>query len=98
MTSRDQPGHGWTLVLRRQPAHIVEGRPEGGYTDAYELICCYCGDQPDLDYREVSPKLQRIRGPYPFPAAIAAYQKHAGWHQKPAVDSPARPANVSWPS
>jgi hypothetical protein len=84
------------LVLRRQPARIVEGRPEGGYTDAYELICCYCGDQPDLDYREVSPELQRIRGPYRFPAGIAAYQKHAAWHQKPAVDSPARPA--SWSS
>jgi len=58
------------LVLRRQPGRLVEGRPEGGYTDAYELICCYCGDQPGLDYREVSPGLQRIRGPYPFRAGI----------------------------
>jgi len=49
MTSRDQPGHGWTLVLRRQPARIVEGGPEGGYTDAFELIYCDCGDNPHLD-------------------------------------------------
>ena len=94
MTSRDQPGHGWTLVLRRRPARIVEGRAEGGYTDAFEIICCDCGDHPDLDYREVSPGLQQICGPYPFPAGISAYQEHAGLHQKP-VDSPARPA--SWP-
>jgi hypothetical protein len=71
------------LVLRRQPARLVHGRPEGGYTDSYELICCDCGDHPGLDYREVSPGLRRIRGPYLFPAGIAAYQKHAGWHHKP---------------
>ena len=27
-----QPGHGSTAVLRRQPARIVDGRFEGGYT------------------------------------------------------------------
>jgi hypothetical protein len=32
MAARHQPGGGRT-VLRRQPARIVEGRPEGGYTD-----------------------------------------------------------------
>jgi hypothetical protein len=34
MTTGGQPGHGWTVVLRRQPARIVDGRPQGGYTDA----------------------------------------------------------------
>src|SRR5271170_6394210 len=48
MAARDQPGDGWTVVLRRQPARMVEGRPEGGYTDAGEIICCDCGDHPDL--------------------------------------------------
>ena len=62
MWTLDQPGLGWTVVLRRQPARIVEGRVQGGYTNAWELVC---GDHPDLDYREVSPELQRIRGPYP---------------------------------
>jgi hypothetical protein len=91
MTSRDQPGHGWTVVLRRRPARIDEGRPEGGYTDAFEIICCDCGDHPDLDYREVSPGLQRIRGRYLFPAVIAACQKHVGRHQsRQAIRQPAR--------
>jgi hypothetical protein len=35
----DQPTLEWTVVLRRQPVRIVEGQPEGGYTDAYGLIC-----------------------------------------------------------
>ncbi len=76
MRSGEEPAPGWTLVLRRQPVHLVEGRPEGGYADAYELICCDCGDDLDLDYREVSPDLQRIRGPYRFPAGIEAYGQH----------------------
>jgi hypothetical protein len=33
MQAYDQPAPGWTVVLRRQPARIVEGRPEGGYID-----------------------------------------------------------------
>jgi len=72
----DQPALGWTVVLRRQPVHIVEGQPEGGYTDAYELVCCECGDHPDLDYRDISPELLRIRGPYTFADGIAAYGEH----------------------
>jgi hypothetical protein len=50
------PGRDWTVVLRRQATRIVEGQPEGGYTDAFELICCDCGDDPDLDYPEVALK------------------------------------------
>ena len=72
----DEPAPSWTLVLRRQPVHLVEGRPEGGYTDVYELVCCDCGDHPDLDYRDVSPDVQRIRGPYRFSAGIEAYGEH----------------------
>jgi hypothetical protein len=76
MQTYDEPAPGWTLVLRRQPVHLVQGRLEGGYTDAYELVCCDCGDNPDLDYRDVSPDLQRIRGPYRFSAGIEAYGQH----------------------
>ena len=83
MKTRDQPRHGWTTVPRRQRACIVEGQPEGGYTSAFELICCDCGDHPDLDYSEVSPGLQRIRGPYPIADGIAAYDKHVKLHQQP---------------
>jgi hypothetical protein len=78
-----QRADNWTVVLRREPARIVEGRPEGGYTDMFELICCDCGDDPDLDYREVSPRLQLVRGPYPIAIGIAAYEQHAELHQQP---------------
>ena len=71
-----QPGHGRTASLRRQPTRIVEGRMEGGYTDAYELICCDCGDNPDLDYLDVAPEVQQVRGPYPLPAGVTAYVRH----------------------
>ena len=83
MNNQGQPGHGWTVVLRRRPVRIVEGRPEGGYTDEFEIICCDCGDDPDLDYREISPELQRVRGPYPIAEGITAYVKHARRHPRP---------------
>jgi hypothetical protein len=82
--TRDRPAHDWTAVLRRRPARIVAGRPEGGYTNVFEIICCDCGDQPDLDYREVSPDLQRTRGPYPIAAGVAAYEKHLRLHRSSA--------------
>jgi hypothetical protein len=56
----------------------VEGRGEGGYTDAFELICCECGDHHYLDYSEISRRLQRIRGPYTMRAGLAAHEKHLG--------------------
>ena len=90
MVTRDQPGNGWTVVLRRQPARMVGGRPQGGYTDAFEIIRCDCGDHPDLDYSEVSPGLQRVRGPYLIADGIAAYVKHAGLHQPARAISMAR--------
>jgi hypothetical protein len=73
---------GWTLVLRRQPVRIVQGRPEGGYTDVFELICCDCGDDPDHEYREVPPRLQLVRGPYPIATGVAAYEQHRTLHQQ----------------
>ena len=76
---------GWTMVLRRQPVRMVEGRAEGGYTDVYELICCDCGDDPDQDYREVSPSLRRVRGPYPIADGIAAYEQHRRLHPQLGV-------------
>jgi len=52
-----------------------------GYTDAFEIVCCDCGDDPDLDYRDVSPELQRIRGPYqPIADGVAAYEAHVESH------------------
>ena len=70
-----QPGHGGTAVLRSQPVLMVDGRVEGG---AFELICCECGDNPHLDYSQISPRLQRIRGPYTIAEGLAAYERHLG--------------------
>ena len=88
MVTHDRPGHGWTVVLRRQPARMVEGRPEGGYTDAFEIVCCDCGDHPDLDYSDVSPELRQVRGPYLIADGIAAYREHVGrYHPSAPADS-----------
>jgi hypothetical protein len=84
MAIEDQRGHGWTVVLRRRPARMVEGRPEGGYTDEFEIVCCDCGDHPDLDYSEVSPELQQVRGPYSVADGISAYRAHVGRHHPSA--------------
>lgn len=72
------PGHGCTATLRRRPARTIEGPADGGYASAFELICCECGDHPYLDYSEIPPRLQRIRGPYTMRAGLAAYEKHLG--------------------
>jgi hypothetical protein len=81
MTAHDQPTDGWTAVLRRQAARVVNGQAQGPYTDAFEIICCGCGDDPGLDYREVSPQLQLVRGPYPIAVGIAAYETHLRLHR-----------------
>jgi hypothetical protein len=72
----DQNGQIARSFLRRQPVHIVAGRIEGGYTGAFEVICCDCGDNPDQGYSESSPRLQRLRGPYPLLEGSTAYQAH----------------------
>jgi hypothetical protein len=90
MVTLDQPGHGWTVVLRRQPVRIVDGCPEGGYTDAFEIVCCDCGDHPDLDYFDVRPELRQVRGPYSVADGIAAYVAHVRRHHPaPTVGLPA---------
>ena len=70
------PGHGSTAFVRRQPARIVDGRAEGGHTALFELICPGCGDNPYVDYSEIPPRLQWLRGPRTLQAALEAYDKH----------------------
>ena len=95
-TTGGQAGPGWTLVLRGQPIRIVDGQARGGYTDVFELICCDCGDDPDLDYRDVSPELQQIRGPLPDRGGHRRLEEeHVVWHQtrqatRPGESSAAR--------
>jgi hypothetical protein len=74
-----RPGHGSEAVLRRRPARIVDGRFEGGSTGMFELICPDCGDRRDLDYSEVSWRLQWLRGPYRLEAGLAAFHLHLGF-------------------
>jgi hypothetical protein len=94
MATHDRPGHGWTVVLRRQPVRMVDGRPEGGYTDAFEIVCCDCGDHPDLDYSDVSPELRQVRGPYLIADGIAAYRAHVGLYHPPAPADSMRRARM----
>ena len=72
-----QPGHGRTTSLRRQSVWMADDR-KARCTGAYEVICCDCGDHPYLGYSEISPRLQRIRGPYTLEAGVAAYAEHLG--------------------
>ena len=72
-----QPGHGRTTSLRRQSVWMAQDR-KASYTGAYEVICRDCGDHPYLDYSEIPPRLQRIRGPYTLEAGVAAYAEHLG--------------------
>jgi hypothetical protein len=88
-----QSGRGITACIRRQPVRIVEGRKEGGYRDAFEVVCCDCGDHlywgyPEISlywgYPEISLSLQRIRGPYnAMAAALVAYDQYLGLTTSP---------------
>jgi hypothetical protein len=73
-----QPGHGGPAFLRNQPARSADDRVHGGYSGVYELICPDCGDDPGLDYAQVAPRLQRLRGPRPIAQGLAAYHQHLG--------------------
>ena len=81
MVIRGPRGEGWTVVLRRQPPRMGEGRAQRADPDVFELICCDCGDDPDRDYREVAPRLQLVRGPYPIADGVA-YEQHRRRHQQ----------------
>jgi hypothetical protein len=52
-----------------QPASSTAGRRR--LHRGVEIICCDCGDDPGLDYRDVPPRLQLIRGPYPIKDGVA---------------------------
>jgi hypothetical protein len=82
-----EPGHGRTAFVRRQPVRIVDGRFKGGYTGMFELICPGCGDNPYVDYSEVPPRLQWLRGPLTLEAALEAFDKHLGPLPGPNGDS-----------
>jgi hypothetical protein len=71
----------WSVMLRRRPAGLSTGHPEDG-ASTFEVICRECGDDPGLDYREVSSWLRWIRGPYPLAAGITAFLEHGEYHDR----------------
>ena len=81
MTTSTAPGQIWTMTLRRQKAHTVDGNRDGGYTDAFEIICRDCGDDPQRAYQDVSPRLQHLRGPYLLDVGVKQYEAHIAWHE-----------------
>lgn len=81
MTTSTAPGQVWTLTLRRQKARAGDGKPDGRYTDAFEIICSDCGDDHRRDYQDVPPRLQRLRGPYLMDAGVRQYEAHIAWHE-----------------
>jgi len=81
MTVSTAPGQDWRATLRRQRARAVDGQLEGGYTSVFEIICRDCGDDPGWDYRDIPPRLQRIRGPYWLTTGVTEYQAHLAWHE-----------------
>ena len=66
----------WIIALRRKPAGPGKSQPEDPGADTFEIICRECGDDPVLDYQQVSAELQQIRGPYTFSAGSAAFTRH----------------------
>jgi hypothetical protein len=75
-----EPGHGGNQVtLRLRPVLIINAEPVDGWTSLWEIICPACGDDRDLDFRTVSPYLQKVRGPYDTEAeGLAALCRHKG--------------------
>jgi hypothetical protein len=90
-----QPRPGKTLSLRRQLIWVAEER-EARDTGVYEVICRACGDHPYVDFSEIPPRLQQIRGPYILEAGLAAYAEHLGLEpgQHVASPSPSGPGNA----
>jgi hypothetical protein len=80
MTTSTAPGPAWRMTLRRQQARTGDGNPDG-YTDAFEIICSDCGDDPRQDYQDVPPRLQRLRGPYLLGTGVKQYEVHIAWHE-----------------
>jgi hypothetical protein len=85
-----EPGHGGNqATLRLRPVLIINGEPVDGWTTQWEIICPACGDDCNLDFRTVSPYLQKVRGPYPSEAeGLVALRCHRGQSAPLAADAP----------
>lgn len=64
-------------MVSRRPVRMADDQAEGDYTDEFEIACCDCRNDPDLNYCEVSPELRWICGPYPMVPGVTEYVRHA---------------------
>jgi ATP/maltotriose-dependent transcriptional regulator MalT len=76
---RDEPD--WMIGLRRRPAGLSVNHQDGG-ADMFEIICRMCGDDPALDYRQVSAELRQIRGCYPLRIGLVPFFQHQEFHDR----------------
>jgi DNA-binding CsgD family transcriptional regulator len=76
---KDEPD--WMIGLRRRPAGLSVNHPDGG-ADMFEIICRMCGDDPALDYRQVSAELRQIRGCYPLRIGLVPFFQHQEFHDR----------------
>ena len=70
----------WVIALRRKTAGPGKSQPGDPDADTFEIICRECGDDPALDYQQVSAELRRIRGPHTFSTGSAAFDQHVESH------------------
>jgi DNA-binding CsgD family transcriptional regulator len=67
------------IELRRRPAGLSVNHQDGGAA-MFEIICRMCGDDPALDYRQVSAELRKIRGCYPLRSGLVPFFQHQEFH------------------
>jgi hypothetical protein len=79
----DQPRHGWTTVLRRQPARIVNGQTEGGYTDTLSSYAATVVTIPTWITLRSHLSFSGSAGPTRSRTALPHNKKHVKLHQQP---------------
>lgn len=65
------------------------------HTGLFELICCDCGDHPYLQYSDIPPRLQQIRGPYTLEAPLWHLPNIQSWFTARTRPRPAGQALVT---
>jgi hypothetical protein len=89
----------WMIGLRRRPAGLSVNHQDGG-AGMFEIICRMCGDDPALDYRQVSAELRQIRGCYPLRIGLVLFFQHQEFHDRADRRSGSRHrgAGGRWPT
>ena len=83
MKTRDQPLHGWTTVLRHQPARIVDGQPQGGYTNALRSSAATAVTIPSWITPRSHPGFSGSAGPTRSPTALPHMRSTSGCTSSP---------------